>query len=66
MLNRVINADLTVADLSYRPWRAGREGIYVSLNNREGWQDTLLEIVEQLGVFRAEAHALVERLTAHA
>ena len=66
MLNRVINADLTLADLSHRPWRVGREGIYVSLNNRAGWQDTLLEIVEQLGVFRAEARALVARLTAHA
>ena len=66
MLNRVVHADPTVADLSYRPWRVGREGIYVSLNNRDGWQDALLEIVEQLGVFRAEARALVKRLAAAA
>ena len=66
MLNRVINADLTVAELTYRPWRVGREGIYVSLNNRDGWQETLLEIVVQLGVFRAEARALVQRLVAAA
>ena len=66
MLNRVINADLTMVDLTYRPWRVGREGIYVSLNNRDGWQETLLEIVVQLGVFRAEARALVQRLVAAA
>ncbi len=66
MLNRVIHADLTMADLTHRPWRVGREGIYVSLSNREGWQDTLLEIVVQLGVFRAEARALVQRLVAAA
>lgn len=54
MLQRVVTVAPTTRFATDKPWRVGREGIYLSLRQEETWPDLLLTILERLADFRDE------------
>ena len=54
MLGRVIGPDFPASHTFRKPYRIGRDGIYLTLSEGEAWRTHLLQILAELARFQAE------------